>query len=98
MDKSKIGDWVWKGFTVLLSVIVVPCFIWVWEAESRLGSLEHEISDVDENVKKILDVLESDSGSGSDLSELKLDLELMKRDIKKINSDLRAIRKNYRKK
>ena len=51
MDKSKIGAWVWKGFTVLLSGIVVPCFVWVWEAESRLGSMEHEISDDDENVK-----------------------------------------------
>ena len=96
MDKSKIGDWVWKGFTVLLSVIVVPCFVWVWEAESRLGSLEHEISDVDENVKKILVVL--DRPGGNDLSEIKVDIELMKRDIQKINSDVRAIRKNYRRK
>jgi hypothetical protein len=96
VDKTKIGDWVWKGFTVLLSVIVVPCFIWVWEAESRLGSLEHEISDVDENVKKVLSVLEGDSGN--DLSDIKVDLELMKRDIQKINSDLRAIRKNYKRK
>ncbi len=96
MDKTKIGDWVWKGFTVLLSVIVVPCFVWVWEAESRLGSLEHEISDVDENVKKVLSVLEGDSGN--DLSDIKVDLELMKRDIQKINSDLRAIRKNYKRK
>ena len=96
MDKSKISEWIWKGFTVLLSLIVVPCFIWVWEAESRLGTLEHEISDVDENIKKILMVLESDSGS--DLSEIKVDIELMKRDINKINSDLRAIRKNYKRK
>lgn len=96
MDRSKIGDWVWKGFTVLLSVIVVPCFVWVWEAESRLGSLEHEISDVDENVKKILVVL--DRPGGNDLSEIKVDIELMKRDIQKINSDVRAIRKNYRRK
>tara|TARA_Y100000593_G_C4272220_1_gene317984 strand:+ start:870 stop:1160 length:291 start_codon:yes stop_codon:yes gene_type:complete len=96
VDKTKIGDWVWKGFTVLLSVIVVPCFVWVWEAESRLGSLEHEISDVDENVKKVLSVLEGDSGN--DLSDIKVDLELMKRDIQKINSDLRAIRKNYKRK
>lgn len=96
MEKSKIGEWVWKGFTILLSLIVVPCFVWVWEAESRLGTLEHEVSDVDENVKKVLSVLESDSGS--DLSEIKVDIELMKRDIQKINSDLRTIRKNYRRK
>jgi len=96
VEKSKIGEWVWKGFTILLSLIVVPCFVWVWEAESRLGTLEHEVSDVDENVKKVLSVLESDSGS--DLSEIKVDIELMKRDIQKINSDLRTIRKNYRRK
>ena len=45
MDKVKIGEWLWKGFTILLSLIVVPCFIWVWEAEGRLAGLEYQMAD-----------------------------------------------------
>ena len=33
MEKSKIADYAWKGFTVLLSIIIVPCFVWIWDSE-----------------------------------------------------------------
>tara|TARA_Y100000034_G_C6720417_1_gene318705 strand:- start:266 stop:556 length:291 start_codon:yes stop_codon:yes gene_type:complete len=96
MDKVKIGEWLWKGFTILLSLIIVPCFIWVWEAEGRLAGLEYEVADVDENVKRVLAHLENDDSG--DLSDIKVSLELIKRDIQKANSDIRSIKKNYRRK
>ena len=96
MDKGKIGEWIWKGFTILLSLVVVPCFVWVWEAEGRLAGLEYEIADVDENVKKVLAHLEENDGE--DLSDIKVTLELMKLDIQKQNAAIKSIRKNYKRK
>jgi len=57
MEKSKIMDYAWKGFTVLLSIIIVPCFIWIWDSEMRLGALEYKMDDANKSLEKIEEIL-----------------------------------------
>ena len=54
MEKSKIMDYAWKGFTVLLSIIIVPCFVWIWDSEMRLGALEYKMDDANKSLEKIV--------------------------------------------
>ena len=93
---KSISEWIWKGFTVLLSVIVIPCFIWVWDADRRVAALEYQAESVNTNVTKILTYIEADDSS--ELAEIKLSLELMKRDIQKIKGEVKTIKKNYKRK
>jgi len=91
-----VSEWVWKGFTILLSVIIVPCFIWVWDADRRVAALEYQVESVHTDVTKILAYMEVDDSE--ELAEIKLSLELMKRDIQKNKSEAKAIKKNYKRK
>ena len=55
----KNPDMLWKIFTTLLGVIVVPLAGWVWsvnvevvQLRNDLGDLENKVSEIEEQVEK----------------------------------------------
>jgi len=74
MEKSKMADWAWKGFTILLSMIVVPSFIWIWDSEMRLGALEYKMDDANKSLEKIIEHIDSQSGESADQREVEMKL------------------------
>jgi len=98
MQKSQIADYAWKGFTILLSMIVVPSFIWIWDSETRLGALEYKMDDANKSLEKIVEHMESESGQSAVDREVQMKLmeqrmlniekqnSAMKRDITRLKS------------
>lgn len=98
MQKSQIMDYAWKGFTVLLSIIIIPCFVWIWDSEMRLGALEYKMDDANKNLEKIVDYMEGENGQSAVEREVQtklmeqrmLNIEkqnaVMKRDINRLKS------------
>ena len=98
MQKSQIMDYAWKGFTVLLSIIIIPCFVWIWDSEMRLGALEYKMDDANKNLEKIIDHMEGENGQSAVEREVQtklmeqrmLNIEkqnaVMKRDINRLKS------------
>ena len=65
MEKSQIADYAWKGFTIMLSMIVIPSFIWIWDSEMRLGALEYKMDDANKSLDKIVQHIESETGDNA---------------------------------
>jgi len=85
MDKSKMADWAWKGFTVLLSIIVVPSFVWIWDSEMRLGALEYKMDDANKSLEKIIEHIDSQSGESAIQREVEMKLlEQRVKDLEKM--------------
>ena len=74
MQKTQIADWAWKGFTILLSMIVIPSFIWIWDSEMRLGALEYKMDDANKSLDKIVQHIESETGDSAVEREVKMKL------------------------
>ena len=101
MQKSQLMDYAWKGFTVLLSIIIVPCFIWIWDSEMRLGALEYKMDDANKNLEKIVSHMESDNGESAVEREVQMKLleqrllnleknyAVLKRDVNRIKNNRR---------
>ena len=74
MQKSQLMDYAWKGFTVMLSIIIVPCFIWIWDSEMRLGALEYKMDDANRSLVKIVTHMESENGQSAVERQVKMKL------------------------
>ena len=74
MEKSKMADWAWKSFTILLSMIVVPSFVWIWDSEMRLGALEYKMDDANKSLEKIIEHIDSQSGESAVQREVEMKL------------------------
>ena len=97
MEKSQIADYAWKGFTIMLSMIVIPSFIWIWDSEMRLGALEYKMDDANKSLDKIVQHIESETGDNAVDREVKMKLMeqrvielekkqvILKRDVTRIN-------------
>jgi len=84
MEKSKVADYAWKGFTILLSMIVVPSFVWIWDSEMRLGALEYKMDDANKNLEKIIDHIDNQSGESAIQREVQMKiLEQRVKDLEK---------------
>lgn len=89
MDKSKMADWAWKGFTVLLSIIVVPSFVWIWDSEMRLGALEYKMDDANKSLEKIISHIDSQTGESA--VEQKVKMKLMEEKLDQLEKDVKRL-------
>ena len=84
MEKSKVADYAWKGFTILLSMIVVLSFVWIWDSEMRLGALEYKMDDANKNLEKIIEHIDSQTGESAIQREVQMKiLEQRVKDLEK---------------
>ena len=74
MEKSQIADYAWKGFTIMLSMIVIPSFIWIWDSEMRLGALEYKMDDANKSLDKIVRHIESETGDNAVQRQVRMQL------------------------
>lgn len=86
MEKSKITDYAWKGFTILLSMIVVPSFVWIWDSEMRLGALEYKMDDANKNLEKIIKHIDSQSGESAIQREV--EMKLLEQRVKELEKNV----------
>ena len=80
------ADWAWKIGTVILSIIIVPTFIWVWNTHSAVQAIEIE------NVhrKEKLDEFEVKL---KDLEQNTIDIALVQRDLTHLNTKIDELHK-----
>lgn len=53
MQSSKAGEWVWRGLSVLISLVLAPTAAWVWTSESRIAKLEIEAATVLQDLESL---------------------------------------------
>ena len=80
------ADKIWKVFTVVLGVVVMPLAGWVWNTNVALAQLDNDLGDAEEVLAAMeIKVREADSHSKAIIS-IEKDIEYMKESLKRIET------------
>ncbi len=80
------GEKIWKVFTVVLGVIIMPLAGWVWNTNVALAQLQNDLGDAEDTVVMIEKKLsESDTNSKAIIS-IEKDIEYMKQTLGRIET------------
>jgi len=77
---------IWKVFTVVLGVIIVPLAGWVWNTNVAVAQVQNDLSDAEETIKVLeLKVAEADQNAREIIS-IEKDIEYMKKALERIEA------------
>ena len=77
-------DDVWKAFTVLMSVLIVPLAGWVWSLNTKVTNLQNDLGDVEAALAVVeLRVSELEAFEKQSIG-LEKDIEYMKNSLSRI--------------
>ena len=80
------ADKIWKVFTVVLGVVVMPLAGWVWNTNVALAQLDNDLGDAEVVLAAMeVKVREADSNSKAIIS-IEKDIEYMKETLKRIET------------
>jgi hypothetical protein len=83
---GNVGEKIWKVFTVVLGVIIMPLAGWVWNTNVALAQLQNDLGDAEDTVVMIEKKLsESDTNSKAIIS-IEKDIEYMKQTLGRIET------------
>jgi len=83
---TSTSEKIWKVFTVVLGVIVMPLAGWVWNTNVALAQLQNDLGDAEDTVVMIEKKLsESDTNSKAIIS-IEKDIEYMKQTLGRIET------------
>ena len=77
-------DDIWKAFTVLLSVLIVPLAGWVWSMNIKVTNLQNDLGDVESKLLSIESRLIELSNFEKQSIGLEKDIEHVKDSLKRI--------------
>ena len=78
------ADKIWKVFTVVLGVVVMPLAGWVWNTNVALAQLDNDLGDAEEILAAMeIKLTEADSNSKAIIS-IEKDIEYMKETLNRI--------------
>ena len=80
------NEWIWKIFTVVLGVIVVPLAGWVWNTNVALAQLDNDLRDAESNVATLELKVEEAKESSRAIISIEKDIEYMKAALQRIET------------
>ncbi len=85
MTKSSVEK-VWKVFTVVLGVVIVPLAGWVWNTNVAVAQIQNDLSDVEGTTISLeMKVEEAETNSRAIIS-IEKDIEYMKATLTRIET------------
>jgi hypothetical protein len=85
MTKSSVEK-VWKVFTVVLGVVIVPLAGWVWNTNVAVAQIQNDLSDVEGTTISLeMKVEEAETNSRAIIS-IEKDIEYMKATLTRIEA------------
>ena len=49
----KMSDWIWKIFTMILGVVIVPLAGWVWQTNIEVTQLRNDLGDAEKQTARL---------------------------------------------
>ena len=80
------ADWAWKVGTVILSIVILPTVIWVWDTHSAVQAIEIENIHRKEQLDKF-------DGQLKELEQNTIDIALVQRDLTHLNTKIDELHK-----
>ena len=91
MATSKVTEWFWKVFTVVLGVIIVPLAGWVWNTNVALAQLQNDLGDAEDTVVVIEKKLTEAETNSRAIISIEKDIEYMKQTLDRIEDLVSSI-------
>ena len=81
-----LGEKMWKVFTVVLGVIIMPLAGWVWNTNVALAQLQNDLGDAEEVIADLEKKLAGSDDNSRQIIGIEKDIEYMKNSLGRIES------------
>jgi hypothetical protein len=79
-----VMDKVWKVFTVVLGVVVVPLAGWVWNTNIMVHELTNDLGDAEKTIESLENKVKEADGNTKAIISIEKDIEYMKTTLERI--------------
>ena len=83
---TSTSEWVWKIFTAVLGVLIVPLAGWVWNTNVALAQLDNDLRDAENNVITLEKKVEEAEQNSRAIISIEKDIEYMKSALQRIET------------
>ena len=83
MSKDAV-DKVWKVFTVVLGVVVVPLAGWVWNTNLAVHQITNDLGDAEDTIENLETKIKEADGNTKAIISMEKDIEYMKTTLDRI--------------
>ncbi len=80
LDTEKI----WKVFTVVLGVVIVPLAGWVWNTNVAVAEIQNDLTDAEEVISVLSKKVEESDANAKAIISMEKDIEYMKETLDRI--------------
>jgi len=77
-------DRIWKVFTVVLGVVIVPLAGWVWNTNIAVAQLQNDLADAEEIISVLSKKVEESDANAKAIISMEKDIEYMKETLNRI--------------
>tara|TARA_R100000657_G_C4614037_1_gene66167 strand:- start:309 stop:578 length:270 start_codon:yes stop_codon:yes gene_type:complete len=83
MSKDAV-DKIWKVFTVVLGVVVVPLAGWVWNTNLAVHQITNDLGDAEDTIENLETKIKEADGNTKAIISMEKDIEYMKTTLDRI--------------
>ena len=83
---SKAQDWIWKIFTVVLGVLIMPLAGWVWSVNVEVAQLRNDVGDLEVQVAELEEQVEENEETTRTLIGVERDVQHIREILDRIES------------
>ena len=80
----KLGEWVWKVFTVVLGAVILPLGGWVWSMNVQVSELQNDLGDAEKSLSVLEKKVEEAEANARALISVEKDIEYMRDTLDRI--------------
>ena len=77
-------DDIWKMFSLLMSVLVLPLAGWVWNTNIKVAELQNDLGDAEEVISVLEKKIASSDDNAKNIIGIEKDIEYMKNSLGRI--------------
>ena len=81
---SKAQDWIWKIFTVVLGVLIMPLAGWVWSVNVEVAQLRNDMGDLEAKVADLEEQVEEQEEATRTLIRVESDVQHIRTSLSRI--------------
>jgi len=80
----KYSEWIWKIFTVVLGVLIVPLGGWVWNTNIMVSQLQNDLGDAEDAIVVLEQKIEEAESNSRAIISIEKDIEYMRSALERI--------------
>ena len=77
-------DDLWKVFSLMMSVLVIPLAGWVWNTNVKVAELENDLGDAEQEIAVLEKKIASSDDNAKNIISIEKDIEYMKGSLGRI--------------